>query len=66
MSVAAYILLSLLTMLSAFVAYMWYITPSPKDLAEDILRAADALGGFDTGHKGALSMRGGDEALASR
>jgi hypothetical protein len=43
MSVAAYILLSLLTMLSAFVAYMWYITPSPKDLAEDILRHARPL-----------------------
>ena len=35
-------------------------------VAEDILRAADSLGGFDTGHKAALSMRGPPRALGLR
>jgi hypothetical protein len=38
MSVLTYILLSTLPLLFALGAYFWYVTPSPQDLAEEVLR----------------------------
>jgi len=37
MSVAALILLSLSSAIFALAAYLWYLTPDPKDLAEEVL-----------------------------
>jgi hypothetical protein len=38
MSAATYILLSTLPLLFALGAYLWYVTPSPQDLAEEVFR----------------------------
>jgi hypothetical protein len=36
MSILAYVLLSISTLLlCALLAYLWYVTPSPQDLAEE-------------------------------
>jgi hypothetical protein len=37
MSVAAYILLSFSAAVFALAAYLWYLTPDPKDLAKEVL-----------------------------
>jgi hypothetical protein len=37
MFIAAYIFLALSTAVIAFAAYLWYLTPDPKDLAEEVL-----------------------------
>jgi hypothetical protein len=37
MTAAALILLSLSTVIFAVGAYLWYLTPDPKDLAEEVL-----------------------------
>ena len=45
MSVAAYILIALLPPAAAFVAYLWYLTPDPKDVAEQVLRSSKRKNG---------------------
>jgi hypothetical protein len=37
MSVAALVLLSISATIFALGAYLWYLTPDPKDLAEEVL-----------------------------
>jgi hypothetical protein len=38
MSAATYVVLSILPLLLALGAYLWYVTPSPEDLAAEVLR----------------------------
>ena len=38
MSILAYVLLSIATVLVFALAYLWYVTPSPQDLAKEVLR----------------------------
>jgi len=38
MSVAVLVLLSLSTAIFALGAYLWYLTPDPKDLAEEVTK----------------------------